>query len=84
MTAIVIGHQLFSASASKLAVFILAINGFNAKTERVQKPKNSISPQRHRFRFQLPSSTEIEPKFSVTAQAYEVGSNVQPEILINM
>ena len=34
MTAIVIGHQLFSASAPKFAVLRLEINGFKAKTEK--------------------------------------------------
>ena len=37
MIAIVIGHQLFAASASKFAVFSLAIYGFNAKTEKSSK-----------------------------------------------
>ena len=37
MIAIVIGHQLFSASASKLAIFRLAIYGFNAKTIKSSK-----------------------------------------------
>ena len=34
MIAIMIGHQLFSAFASKFAVLILAINGFNAQAEQ--------------------------------------------------
>ena len=51
MTAFVIGHQLFSASASKFAVVWFAINGFSVKTKKSSKTK--------KFDFMLTSSVVV-------------------------
>ena len=67
MTAIVTGHQLFSATASKLRFYDKQLTILISKPKRVRKPKISVSYQTHRCRFRLPSSTETEPKFLITA-----------------
>ena len=51
MITVVIGHQLFSASASKFTVFKLAIYGFNAKTK--------MSSKTEKFGFTLMSSVSV-------------------------
>ena len=70
MIAIVIGHQLFSASASKFAVLRLAIKGLNAKTEEFENRKIrfhlNVIGFGFGYRLQL---HEIQSIFSVTAQS---------------